>query len=406
MAGIAVALDGGLNSGKDLRYNRQAHTGEVLIAMPGPFLSSEEYDERAHQLYNEGEYDAALEVLREGLALYPNSVDLHIGVGYARLAREEYAWARRSFERALVLDPEHEDSLAGMGETLLKFGERDAAMRAFRTVVELGYSDDIDLVLQIGRALFREELMDGAREFFDIAVREAPELAEAHACLGYVRHRDGDDDGAIASLNRALQLDDAHVEARIYLANILYDRGDYEQALAQLERSEPDDHWDELGIWRVIELKKSLRKTADSDPELRPWEERLEELGGDGDDIDEMLAEVEARVLEQDDARHRGQLELFGALLSDLADEAGGATRDEAEHRVMLGDGREYAGTWERIVRAMRDASNAMAGRSVQEFMATEARRGYSLTGVKIPAGDAESFIRGSATAGLLQIVR
>jgi Flp pilus assembly protein TadD len=59
--------------------------------MPTPFLSSEEYDERAHQLYNEGQYDQALDVLREGLALYPHAVELHVGVGYARLAREEYA---------------------------------------------------------------------------------------------------------------------------------------------------------------------------------------------------------------------------------------------------------------------------------------------------------------------------
>ena len=62
--------------------------------MATPFLSSEEYDERAHQLYNEGQYDEALSVLREGLVLYPNSVELHVGVGYAQLAREEFAWAR------------------------------------------------------------------------------------------------------------------------------------------------------------------------------------------------------------------------------------------------------------------------------------------------------------------------
>ena len=35
--------------------------------MPSPFLSSEEYDERAHQLYNEGNYDAALDVLHHAL---------------------------------------------------------------------------------------------------------------------------------------------------------------------------------------------------------------------------------------------------------------------------------------------------------------------------------------------------
>ena len=76
--------------------------------MSDPFLSSDEYDERAHQLYNEGHYDDAIETLREGLALYPHAVELHVGMGYARLAREEFAWARRAFEEARGLDPDHE----------------------------------------------------------------------------------------------------------------------------------------------------------------------------------------------------------------------------------------------------------------------------------------------------------
>src|SRR5687767_1703124 len=155
--------------------------------MATPFLSSEEYDERAHQLYNEGLYDEALDVLREGLALYPNSVELHIGVGYARLAREEFAWARKSFEQALILEPEHEDALAGYGETLLKFGRRDEALKSFDRILDLGYSDDLDLILQVGRTLFREHddhrmpLMEQARRFFQVGVEQAPELAEAAA---------------------------------------------------------------------------------------------------------------------------------------------------------------------------------------------------------------------------------
>src|SRR3982750_3919796 len=125
--------------------------------MPTPFLSSEEYDERAHQLYNEGQYEEALTVLREGLSLYPNAVELHVGVGYARLARDEFAWGRRAFEEALVLDPGHG---AGLGEVLMKFGQQEAALRCFQRTLELGYEDDIDLMLQIGRALFREGLID------------------------------------------------------------------------------------------------------------------------------------------------------------------------------------------------------------------------------------------------------
>src|SRR5687768_6679191 len=148
----------GLNLPVNAWYNSRTLTRwEVSREMPTPFLSSEEYDERAHQLYNEGQFDDALDVLREGLALYPTAVELHIGVGYARLAREEFAWARRSFEEALVLDPDHEDGLAGLGETLLKFGQQEAAIRSFRRILELGYQDDLDLMLQAGRALFRSE---------------------------------------------------------------------------------------------------------------------------------------------------------------------------------------------------------------------------------------------------------
>ena len=70
-----------------------------------PFLSSDEYDEQAHQLYNEARYDDALTLLRDGITRYPQAVELHVGVGYAQLAREEYAWARQAFEHALLLDP-------------------------------------------------------------------------------------------------------------------------------------------------------------------------------------------------------------------------------------------------------------------------------------------------------------
>jgi tetratricopeptide (TPR) repeat protein len=386
--------------------------------MATPFLSSEEYDERAHQLYNEGQYDDALAVLREGLALYPNSVELHIGVGYARLAREEYAWARRSFEEALVLEPEHEDALAGLGETLLKFGLEEAGLRCFRRTLELGYADDLDLMLQIGRALFREassrerrELFSGALEFFEVAVQQAPESAEAIACVGYAQHRLGDDDAAVASLRRSLQADSDHMEARIYLANILYDRGDYDASLYHFERTAPEDHWDELGIWRLIELKRAAHKLDEHAPELKSWEERLTELGGEMDDLDELFLEVDGALSSDagDVEVARGQLELFGTLLTSLADTRAEQAQNGAPelHTVLTKDGRRVSGSWEEIVRSLRDADvEGLQDRTPNEFMARVSKRAFRETGVRVPHHDAELFVRASADAGLLRIVR
>ena len=116
-----------------------------------------------------------------------------------------------------------------------------------------------------------------------------------------------------------------------------------------------------------------------------------------------MLAEIEQRFNEESRSEPQNQLELFGALLSDFVE----ARRDDGvAHEVLTREGHAVSGTWEDIVCKMRDANTAFAGRSMQDFMVTEARRGFSLTGITIPTHDAESFIRGSADAGLLRIVR
>ena len=370
--------------------------------MSDPFLSSDDYSERAHRLYNEGQYDEALDVLREGLGLYPFSVDLHVGMAYARLAREEYAWARRSFERALSLDPDHEEALAGLGESLLKLGERAAALRCFDRILALGFREDHDLMLQIGRALFREGMVDHARGFFEIAVGCHSDSSEATACLGYAAHRVGDEDGALYWLRRSLDLDAQHAEARIYLGNLLYDRGEYEAALFHFEQTDPPDHVDELAAWRLIELKKSIYRLPPDDVELIPWANRLAEIAEEADPTEQLLAEVEAT---QPDGTFRDprQLELFGTLLVELQ---GMQHRPSEMHRVKTANGVTYTGSWEEIVLQMKMDDRELCESSLEQYMQRVARRNRAETGLAIPVTDAESFIRGVAAAGLLMIIR
>jgi tetratricopeptide (TPR) repeat protein len=265
--------------------------------------------------------------------------------------------------------------------------------------MELGYDDDLDLMLQCGRALFREGLLAEAREFFEVVARQVPENAEALALIGYCEHRLGHDDRAIAALERALVLDDEHSEARIYLANILYDRSAFDEALAHLDFTSPEDHWDDLGIWRFIELSAMLRRVREDDPDLKPWHDRLLELGGEPDAVDVMLEEIEQRAAQSAERSARGQLELFGAALAEHAQARA------ARHEVMLTDGRTLAGTWEEIVQQMHDARGRRGERTVEEFMRGEANRTAARTGVSISAADAESFIRSSADAGMLRIL-
>jgi Flp pilus assembly protein TadD len=369
--------------------------------MPDPFLNPEDVAEQAHQLYNEGQYDDAIAVLREGLKAFPYVAELHVGLAYAFLAREEYAWAHRAFRDALTINPEHEDALVGLGEALLKIGQPARALDCFEQMLVLGFRDDHDLVLQAGRALFREGAIAAARRFFEVAADAHPDSSEARACLGYAEHRLGNEDLAVRWLRQAIELDQHHIEARIYLGNLLYDRGEFEAALYHFEQTQPDDHVDELAVWRLIELKKSIYRLDPADPELGPWAERLAELAEQGDAIDRLLAEIEAT---QADGTIRDplQLELFGTL---LLEREGMRRRSSGSHRITTRAGISYSGTWEEIVLQMRADDPSWGAGSLLDYMEHVARR-HAVEGIAIPATDAEAFVLGSAAAGLLKIVR
>jgi Flp pilus assembly protein TadD len=364
--------------------------------MPEGFLSSEEYDEQAHKLYNDGDYDGALEMLKEGLSLYPNAVELCVGLGYARLAREEYAWARHAFERAAVLDPGHDDALVGLGEVMLRFGERQQALKLFREVAAKGYEEDVELMLTIGRALYRAAMYAECRDIFAQAAAGRPDSADAAASLGYALHRLGDDVGAGRQIRRALRLDADLHEARIYLGHLLYDRGDWEAALREFERVPPQEHWDALGVWRLMELKRQLWHLDAGDARLAPWEQRLRELEDLNDPIDRLLAEVEARMGASDAyaTYDPSQLELFERSLAALDDET---------RVVRLSDGHLVRGSWQEIVRQMRDHAG-FSHESITHYMRRLAERWHEQSGIEVPFTDPETFLRAAVEAGLIRL--
>jgi Flp pilus assembly protein TadD len=349
--------------------------------MANPFLSSEEYDERAHRMYDNGDYEGALEVLKEGIQLYPHSVELYVGLGYTRLAREEYVWAKQDFERALVLDGEHEDALVGLGEVMLRFGRRHEALAYFERARAAGCADDLDLLLSMGRALYRERMFEHAREVFVESVREHRDSAEALAALGYTLHRLNDEHGARRELRSALELDAELYEARIYLAHLLYDAGDWGAALKEFERVPLTDQWDSLAIWRVIELKRAIGTAEPAGADVGLWEKRLEDIEAELDPLDELLAEIET-----------------GTGSGSAAQKDGPAT-----HRVRLVDGRECIGSYSDIVVQLKEACGE-PHETVAQFMRRHAAEVRVRNGVVLPDEDPEHFILTGARAGLWEL--
>lgn len=365
--------------------------------MSDGFWSSEEYDEHAHDQYTQGDLDGALETLKEGLTLYPDAVELYIGLGYARLARDEFAWARVAFDRALAFEPDHEDALVGMGEVLLRLGRDAEALRMFAQVEAMGFEHDLELMLTVGRALYRAEHFHEARDVFARLVTARPEASDAVAALAYSVHRLGDEVGAARHLRRALRLTPDLHEARVFLAHVLYDRGDGAGALAEFERVPPSEHWDPLALHRILEISSSVRKWERDDPRLLPWKRRLEVLEAfDDDPVERLLAEVEARV---DGAyflegfRDQNQLELFQESEAET----------DVALQVLLPGGRVLRGTWWSVVRQMREEAG-YGHEPLHLFMRILAEGWRERSGVEVPTTDPEGFLRGAAEAGFIEL--
>jgi len=222
-----------------------------------------------------------------------------------------------------------------------------------------------------------------------------PDTADGVAALGYTLHRMGDEVGASRHLRRALKSDPDLHEARVFLAHLLYDRGDWEAALREFERVPPTDQWDSLAVWRIIELKRHLWHMESGDARLLPWEQRLHELEAYLDPIDQLLSEIEAAALGTPlpVLGDPGQLELFKG------------TGEEEEHprQIRLPEGQLLRGTWLEIVRQMRDLAG-FAHEPLTQYMRRLAERWHEQRGIEVPSTDPRSFLLAAIRAGLLTL--
>lgn len=171
----------------------------------------------------------------------------------------EHGWRHAPvlFRRAIELDPEYAQALAGLADSL---------------------SQQIQW-----RFLAAEPALTEAEAAAHRALELAPDLAEAHVALGNIRSLKGDDAGARAAFQRAIELNPGLHEAHYYLGRHCYALGDYAFAAACFEeafRLRPDQ-FAVLGLAvaaveaggdheRALQLSERIRDGLRRQVELEP----------------------------------------------------------------------------------------------------------------------------------------
>jgi tetratricopeptide (TPR) repeat protein len=140
--------------------------------------------------------------------------------------------AERGAIAALARAPQHPEILRLFGMVALRRGRSQAAVEALRQALAQR-PDDAMICNELGGAYERVRDYAQAREMFQRACALDPQLAACWYNLGRRLTADGDIGAAIPALQRTVDLQPHHVNARSKLADILRTQGRFAEATAQ-----------------------------------------------------------------------------------------------------------------------------------------------------------------------------
>jgi len=250
------------------RFDEAQKQFERLISIE-PTLQAAHYHS-GFCLYQLGRFEAALSAFQESHRLEPNAADTEIAIGNCLLNMNRPSEAASAFESCLAVHPSEESALLGKAVATQMAGDSAAAAEACAQLLErksisveclasltvLGLQNSnfglvreaADRLLKLGpnsevglqglgaAALAAEQFADAA-QYYERLVGQNNTNYDYWLNLGVAQHRLGNQERAIASYQKALQIRPEGCSAHMNLGILYQERGDANQAAKELEQA-------------------------------------------------------------------------------------------------------------------------------------------------------------------------
>ena len=201
---------------KSGRFDEAAKACDEGIAiLPG---SAELHFDRSNLYLQAGEKDLAIESCKRALALNAVMLEAQQSLSRLLLDTEQLEQAEASYRREIELTPQHFGPHHQLGVVLYRMARHVAAMEQFKRAISLNprsgasYFSLADTYIDFDDA--SEENLTLARANFEKAVEVEPEVSGFHYGLGFSYWRGAQIDRAMASFDRAIELDPDNAKAR------------------------------------------------------------------------------------------------------------------------------------------------------------------------------------------------
>jgi tetratricopeptide (TPR) repeat protein len=181
-------------------------------------------------LYQQGQFQQALNSAQKLLPQFPNSLALYNIQGAANAGLGQFDAAIENYKQALKIKPDYADSHNNMGAALQNKNDFKAAISCYRQALKIK-PDYAEAYNNMGVALKDEGDLETALESYTKAIKIRPDYAEAYNNKGILLQDKGDLNGAIESYKKALNINPNYAEAYNNMGSAFNSKGKLEAAL-------------------------------------------------------------------------------------------------------------------------------------------------------------------------------
>lgn len=185
------------------RANTAASLPFLLLLMAA--LATAGKVDKAHELFEEGKYEEAIEILDKRVKRKTDDYRAHRLLGHCHMMREDYTNAITSYLRAAQERPPNIDTHRYLGRAYLKRGHFDSALEAYEMVV-MALPEDLEARLQRGFCNLSLKRYDEAILEYTIAYQVDRNSSLALVNLGKLHEHQGNAEAAIFAYERFLKL--------------------------------------------------------------------------------------------------------------------------------------------------------------------------------------------------------
>jgi tetratricopeptide (TPR) repeat protein len=228
--------------------------------------------------YGSGDYAAAVPFLEQATAADPQNLPFRLALAHSCLWSKQYQCVLDVYHQILTLNAESAEADMLAGEALDEMKDKAGATQQFRAAVKADPKEP-NVHFGLGYLLWGLLQLDEAAQEFQAELDNNPDHAQALTYLADCQMKLNKPGGAIALLERAIQIDPSIGLAHLDLGILLGNAGRTDEALRELKIAvnlNPDDesvHWQLARFYQAtgrrdeakaeFEKTKSLQKASD-----------------------------------------------------------------------------------------------------------------------------------------------